>query len=93
MIELTTLILALPSVTAFWLIIGVVLPGVLFVLRGKYNAGIIQTMLVTTAICCYLFWLIAFLVQLNPLIGPILKSHELEHIARQWNGAEIHLSD
>ncbi|KAI6660034.1 ATPase, V0 complex, subunit e1/e2 family-containing protein [Oopsacas minuta] len=89
--ELTTLILALPSVTAFWLIIGIVLPASLLVLRGKYHAGIIQTMLVCTAICCYLFWLIAFLVQLNPLVGPVLKKEELEHIARQWNDAEIHL--
>ena len=90
--ELTTLILALPSVTGFWLIIGVVLPAVLCVLKGKYNAGLIQTMLVTTAICCYLFWLVSFLMQLNPLIGPILNKETLEQIARQWNGAEIHIS-
>ena len=89
--ELTSLVLALPTVTLFWMIVGIVLPAGLFVLRGKYHAGLIQTMLVTTAICCYLFWLVAFLVQLNPLVGPILGKEELEHIARQWNHAEIHL--
>lgn len=78
----TSLAVALPIVTFFWLCIGAVVPW--FIPKGP-NRGIIQTMLVTTAICCYSFWLIAFLAQLNPLFGPEVKNALAAHMRRVWS--------
>lgn len=68
-------------VTIFWVIVGGVLPWV--VPKGP-NRGIIQTMLVMTAVCCYLFWLCTLLMQLNPLIGPEIENTTLYVVQNVW---------
>ncbi|GFQ67027.1 v-type proton ATPase subunit e 2 [Trichonephila clavata] len=67
--------------TLFWFLVGGILPW--FVPKGV-NRGIIQTMLVLTAVCCYLFWLCCYMAQMNPLIGPQLPKQTLAVMMEVW---------
>lgn len=67
--------------TLLWVLFGGVLPWI--VPKGP-NRGIIQTMLIETAVCCYLFWLCTILMQLNPLFGPQLSNSTLIIMQAEW---------
>ncbi|KAG8190392.1 hypothetical protein JTE90_022035 [Oedothorax gibbosus] len=67
--------------TLFWFVIGAVLP---WFVPKSINRGVIQTMLVTTAICCYLFWLCCYMAQMNPLIGPQLSKGTIAVLKEVW---------
>jgi len=73
----------LPAVimTIFWLVVGGVVPWL--IPKGD-NRGIIQMMLVMTSVCCYVFWLTTWLMQMNPLIGPQINSMVLRIAQNQW---------
>lgn len=67
--------------TIFWLLVG---GGAPWIVPKGPNRGIIQTMLVLTAVCCYLFWLMAYLHQLNPLVGPQLHNTTATVVQMVW---------
>ncbi|KAK2149450.1 hypothetical protein LSH36_452g02022 [Paralvinella palmiformis] len=68
-------------VTVIWVVVGGVLPWV--IPKGP-NRGLIQTMMVTTAVCCYLFWVCTILMQLNPLFGPQIKTDQMFVLQQEW---------
>lgn len=96
----------LVAVTAFWLVIGIggpllvprgpnkgKLPLLLLfkLIIFIYFSGIIQTMIVLTAVCCHLFWIVVYLHQLNPLIGPQIPVRTILWLAEKWGSVDPNL--
>ncbi|CAB3989448.1 V-type proton ATPase subunit e 1-like [Paramuricea clavata] len=67
-------------VSLFWLGVGAVAP---WFISGP-NRSTMRTMIALTAVCCWLFWLIGYMCQLNPIIGPTLKEEEYNAIQLEW---------
>jgi len=70
-------------VTAFWLVVGGVLP---FFAKGP-NKDLIKLCLVLTSVCCYMHWLCTLLHQYHPLIGPQLSNHTAKALQHLWGNS------
>lgn len=80
-------LLTLIFVTAFWAAFAS--GGFVLTPHGP-NQGLLRTMVIMTAVCCYLFWLVVFLHQINPLIGPEIPARTIRFLADQW-GNSVHM--
>ncbi|XP_075211206.1 V-type proton ATPase subunit e-like [Lycorma delicatula] len=65
----------------FWVVVGLICP--LLVPRGP-NKGLVQLVLMLTAVTSYSFWLIVYLSQVNPLMGPKVTNNTFLLLARKW---------
>ena len=62
------------SGTLFFVVTGVVLLGLSFCSPAMSKDRGLTNLLITTAtICCWLLWLITYMMQMNPLIAPKLE--------------------
>ncbi|BFF91645.1 V-type proton ATPase subunit e 2 [Drosophila madeirensis] len=73
--------------TAFWLLFAA--GGWLVAMRYE-DKGVIRCCVVLTAACCYLVWLVTFLMQLNPLMGPRADQMVIYAIMSYWENSFIH---
>ncbi|XP_059148781.1 V-type proton ATPase subunit e-like [Physella acuta] len=77
--------LALGVISAIWAFIGIILPIIIhFVMAKSPNRGIVQICLILTAVCCFIFWIVTYIAQLNPLIGPQLKLGVIKMMLLEW---------
>ncbi|KAM7292798.1 V-type proton ATPase subunit e 1-like [Ixodes scapularis] len=67
--------------TLVWFVAGAILPW--FVPKGE-NRGIVQTMMVLTSVCCYVFWLGPYMMQYHPIIGPQLDPTAVHVMNEEW---------
>ncbi|CDW56598.1 Vacuolar ATP synthase subunit H [Trichuris trichiura] len=67
-------------VTLFWIAAA----GSSYFAPKNPNRGLIQMMIVLSSCCCYTFWLLAFLHQLNPLFGPIVSNQTVMYMKHAW---------
>uniref|UniRef100_A0AC35U3F4 V-type proton ATPase subunit n=1 Tax=Rhabditophanes sp. KR3021 TaxID=114890 RepID=A0AC35U3F4_9BILA len=72
-------------VTAFWAAFGLGLPRV--VTKGP-NSDLYTLFLQMTAVCCWMFWFLVYLHQINPLIGPQMPVSTMKWLAYSWGNAE-----
>ncbi|XP_022246556.1 V-type proton ATPase subunit e 1-like [Limulus polyphemus] len=69
-------------ITLFWIVIGGVIPW--FVPKNE-NKGIIQTMQFVAIFCVLYIWLCTYMMQMNPLFGPLIDNKTLTMIhASKW---------
>ncbi|VDL98135.1 unnamed protein product [Schistocephalus solidus] len=71
----------LTVVSLIWVLIGCGVP--LIIPKGPHQ-NVIQTMVIMTSVCCYLFWLMTFLAQTNPLFGPALRNTTIRIVSQEW---------
>lgn len=45
---------------------------------------LIRCCVILSVVCCYLLWLVTFLMQLNPLIGPKMDQNVLYAMTAYW---------
>jgi V-type H+-transporting ATPase subunit e len=80
-----TLYVALPLITVFFLIMAVS-GGILccLPLQRFFDNRLVGMLIILAAVCMWLFWLVNFLSQLNPIRAPVLNTLVAGHIRKEW---------
>ncbi|KAH8293660.1 hypothetical protein KR054_002619 [Drosophila jambulina] len=78
---------AFGSVTLFWLLFAVV--GCI-VSCWFEEGSVIRCCAIMTAVCCYLAWVVTFVMQLNPMIGPRASQKVIFGMMSYWQNSYIH---
>lgn len=73
-------------ITLIWAIIAV---AGYFLARLFKDKLIIRCCVLLSVVCCYLLWMVTFLMQLNPLIGPRVEQNILYAMTAYWMQKEF----
>ncbi|KAL7744336.1 hypothetical protein ACLKA6_001729 [Drosophila palustris] len=71
-------------ITSFWALFAII--GFLAAIPFKERA-LIRCCVILTAVCCWLLWLVTFLMQLNPLIGPRVNQRVIYGMMSYWENS------
>ncbi|KAH8247420.1 hypothetical protein KR038_003952 [Drosophila bunnanda] len=75
------------TITIFWFLFAVI--G--YVISFRYEErGVIRCCAIMTAVCCYLAWLVTFLMQMNPMIGPRADQKIIFGMMSYWPNSYLH---
>ncbi|EDV48784.1 V-type proton ATPase subunit e 1 [Drosophila erecta] len=78
---------AFTVITLFWLLFAII--G--FLVSYRYEErGLIRSCVILTVVCCYLAWMVTFVMQLNPLSGPRAKQKIILGMISYWPNSLIH---
>lgn len=72
--------------TSFWILFAVI--GCLAAKHFK-ERGVIRCCILLSAVCCWLLWIVTFLMQLNPLIGPRVNQKVIYGMMSYWENSFI----
>lgn len=74
-------LIVLASFTMFWLLVAVFTWVVAYRFEEK---EVIRCSAILVAFCCWLLWVVTYIMQINPLVGPKLNSHILFGMVAYW---------
>jgi len=68
-------------VTGIWAAIGIIGP---LMVPSVPGAEVYRVSIALTAVCCWLHWLLCYMHQVNPLMGPLLGKEAVQIIEWSW---------
>ncbi|KAB7498796.1 V-type proton ATPase subunit e 2 [Armadillidium nasatum] len=71
-------------VTVFWAAIAIIIPVASF-FKNIPNKGVVSVVAAITGFCCWLFWALCYMHQMNPLIGPLLENTTIIALMDIWD--------
>ncbi|XP_017954859.1 V-type proton ATPase subunit e2 [Drosophila navojoa] len=79
--------ISLITFTVFWALFAII--GCIIAICFK-ERSIIRCCVLLTAACCWIVWLVTFVMQMNPLVGPRMHRPILMAMMSYWKRSYIH---